>query len=82
MYEDLIDLGKEYYIWLKKEKKDRQQFVYPLPQHLTKNQKALRVFRKALNLLVVPKAGLEPARRGLRLILSQVRLPIPPLRHV
>ena len=38
MYEDLIDLGKEYYIWLKKEKKDRQQFVYPLPQHLTKNQ--------------------------------------------
>ena len=37
MYEDLIDLGKEYYIWLKKEKKDRQQFVYPLPQHLTKN---------------------------------------------
>ena len=37
MYEDLIDLGKEYYIWLKKEKKDRQKFVYPLPQHLTKN---------------------------------------------
>jgi len=34
----LIDLGKEYYIWLKKEKKDRQKFVYPLPQHLTKNQ--------------------------------------------
>jgi len=33
----LIDLGKEYYIWLKKEKKDRQKFVYPLPQHLTKN---------------------------------------------
>ena len=37
MYEDLIDLGKEYYIWLKKEKKDRQKYVYPLPQHLTKN---------------------------------------------
>lgn len=33
----MIDLGKEYYIWLKKEKKDRQKFVYPLPQHLTKN---------------------------------------------
>ena len=31
---------------------------------------------------MVPKAGLEPARRGLRLILSQVRLPIPPLRHI
>ena len=45
-------------------------------------KKALRVFRKALIFLVVPKAGLEPARRGLRLILSQVRLPIPPLRHL
>ena len=31
---------------------------------------------------MVPKAGLEPARRELRLILSQVRLPIPPLRHI
>lgn len=30
----------------------------------------------------MPKAGLEPARRELRLILSQVRLPIPPLRHI
>ena len=38
--------------------------------------------RKALIFLVVPKAGLEPARRGLRLILSQVRLPIPPLRQL
>ena len=36
---------------------------------------------EGLNLLV-PKAGLEPARLGKRLILSQVRLPIPPLRHV
>lgn len=33
-------------------------------------------------LLLVPKAGLEPARLGKRLILSQVRLPIPPLRHI
>ena len=31
--------------------------------------------------LLVPKAGLEPARGETRLILSQVRLPIPPLRH-
>lgn len=31
---------------------------------------------------MVPKAGLEPARGEPRLILSQVRLPIPPLRHV
>lgn len=30
---------------------------------------------------MVPKAGLEPARAWTRLILSQVRLPIPPLRH-
>ncbi len=30
---------------------------------------------------MVPKAGLEPARVRTRLILSQVRLPIPPLRH-
>ena len=30
---------------------------------------------------MVPKAGLEPARLEGRLILSQVRLPIPPLRH-
>lgn len=30
---------------------------------------------------VVPKAGVEPARPCERLILSQVRLPIPPLRH-
>ena len=30
---------------------------------------------------VVPKAGLEPARVLARLILSQVRLPIPPQRH-
>ena len=29
----------------------------------------------------MPKAGLEPARGETRLILSQVRLPIPPLRH-
>ena len=36
---------------------------------------------EGLNVLV-PKAGLEPARLGKRLILSQVRLPIPPLRHV
>ena len=42
-------------------------------------KKALRKTRKALNLLVVPKAGLEPARRGLRLILSsllKILLPI------
>ena len=45
-------------------------------------KKALRKTRKALIFLVVPKAGLEPARRGLRLILSQVRLPIPPLRQL
>ena len=45
-------------------------------------KKALRKTRKALILLMVPKAGLEPARRELRLILSQVRLPIPPLRHL
>ncbi len=32
--------------------------------------------------VLVPKAGLEPARLGKRLILSQVRLPIPPLRHI
>ena len=31
---------------------------------------------------MVPKAGLEPARGEPRLILSQVRLPIPPLRHI
>ena len=30
----------------------------------------------------MPVAGLEPARLLNRLILSQVRLPIPPLRHV
>ena len=35
----------------------------------------------SLVFFMVPKAGLEPARRELRLILSQVRLPIPPLRH-
>lgn len=29
----------------------------------------------------MPVAGLEPARLLNRLILSQVRLPIPPLRH-
>ena len=45
-------------------------------------KKALRKTRKALIFLVVPKAGLEPARRELRLILSQVRLPIPPLRQL
>ena len=36
----------------------------------------------SLEISMVPKAGLEPARRELRLILSQVRLPIPPLRHM
>ncbi len=49
---------------------------------ISNNKKALRKTRKALIFLVVPKAGLEPARRGLRLILSQVRLPIPPLRQL
>ncbi len=49
---------------------------------LTGSKKAFAKIRKGLNLLMVPKAGLEPARRGLRLILSQVRLPIPPLRHL
>ena len=32
--------------------------------------------------LLVPLAGVEPARPQRRLILSQVRLPIPPQRHV
>ena len=31
---------------------------------------------------MVPLAGVEPARPQRRLILSQVRLPIPPQRHV
>ena len=45
-------------------------------------------YKKAVSLTrnrcicLVPKAGLEPARVLARLILSQVRLPIPPLRRL
>ena len=37
---------------------------------------------QAKEITMVPEAGLEPARSQDRLILSQVRLPIPPLRHI
>ncbi len=43
-------------------------------------QKKKTTHKSRLNQMV-PKAGLEPARVRTRLILSQVRLPIPPLRH-
>ena len=35
---EAYELKEAFYELMEKEKKDRQQFVYPLPQHLTKNQ--------------------------------------------
>ncbi len=51
-------------------------------QNSLKDNKKTVLLMKNRKFHVVPKAGLEPARVLARLILSQVRLPIPPLRHL
>lgn len=69
----LLESGEvEVYFWPNPaEDKDRRRLI----------EKEKRAVIHPLCFLVVPEAGLEPARARARLILSQVRLPIPPLRR-
>lgn len=49
----------------------------------TQKQKNILLAKSARRIVfLVPLAGVEPARPQRRLILSQVRLPIPPQRHI
>ena len=56
------------------------QSVPKVYQISIRHKKELRSLRKLLNLLV-PRAGVEPARPYERGILSPLRLPISPPRH-
>ncbi len=61
---------------------DSTQSLSPLCRHLTKNKKATIASGLCKSLiLMVPEAGIEPARRERRGILNPLCLPISPLGH-